>query len=94
MNNLLNLKNMKSNAILIPGTSSKTEYYSTKYPTASNSHWFPWLSKQLIILDIPTVAVEMPNSYMPNYAIWKKEFERFEINSKTILIGHSCGGAF
>ncbi len=85
---------MKRNAILIHGTCDKEEYYSNKYPTASNSHWFPWLSKQLIILDIPTVSVEMPNSYMPNYSTWKKEFERFDITPETILIGHSCGGGF
>lgn len=85
---------MKRNAILVHGTCNKEEYYSEKYPTPSNSHWFPWLSKQLIILDIPTVAVEIPDSYMPDYSVWKREFERFNINSETILIGHSCGGGF
>ena len=63
-------------------------------PTLSNSHWFPWLSKQLLISDIPTVALEIPNAYMPNYTTWKKEFERFDIDSETILVGHSCGGGF
>jgi predicted alpha/beta hydrolase family esterase len=84
----------KQNAILIHGTCDKDEYYSNKYPTLSNSHWFPWLSKQLIISDIPTIAVEIPDAYMPNYTIWKKEFERYDIGPKTILVGHSCGGGF
>ena len=82
------------NAILIHGTSDKEEYYDTKYPTASNSHWFPWLTKELVVRDIPTVAVEMPDSYMPDYELWKKEFERFDITPETILVGHSCGGGF
>ncbi len=31
---------------------------------------------------------------MPNYAVWKREFERFDIGPETILVGHSCGGGF
>jgi uncharacterized protein len=82
------------NAILVHGWAHKDEYYEPKYPTSSNSHWFPWLSKQLMIKDIHTVAVEMPSSYYPEYDKWKKEFERFEITPETILVGHSCGGGF
>lgn len=82
------------NAIIIHGWAYKDEYYNPKYPTASNSHWIPWLSKQLMIRDIHTVAVEMPDSYYPKYDIWKKEFERNTIDENTILVGHSCGGGF
>ena len=88
------MQKLEQNAILIHGTCNKVEYYSDEYPTLSNSHWFPWLSKQLLISDIPTVALEIPNAYMPNYTTWKKEFERFDIDSETILVGHSCGGGF
>jgi len=83
-----------SNAILIHGMPSREEYYSDSYPTMSNSHWFPWLSKQLQIRDIFTVSIEVPNSYAPKYNVWKKEFERFDIEETTILIGHSCGAGF
>lgn len=82
------------NAILVHGWQPKEEFFSPKYPTASNSHWFPWLSKQLIIRDIHTVAVEVPSGYYPEYEIWKREFERFDITPETILVGHSCGGGF
>lgn len=82
------------NAILVHGWAHRDEYYNPKYPTSSNSHWFPWLSKQLMIRDIHTVAVELPNSFYPNYDSWKKEFERFDISEETILVGHSCGGGF
>ena len=83
-----------ANAILIHGWASKGEYYDPKYPTGSNSHWFPWLSKQLIISGIHTIAVEMPNGYFPKYEIWKKELERFDVDENTILVGHSLGGGF
>lgn len=83
-----------NNAILVHGWASKNEFYSPDYPTGSNSHWFPWLTKQLMIRDIYTVAVEMPNGFYPEYDVWKREFERFDINENTILVGHSCGGGF
>lgn len=82
------------NAILVPGRPDKEEYYDSKYPTNSNNHWFPWISKQLQVNDIFAVAIEPPLPWQPRYDIWKKEFERFEISSETVLIGHSCGGGF
>lgn len=84
---------MKS-AILIHGWASKGEFYNADYPTGSNSHWFPWLTKQLMIRDIHTVALEMPNGYYPNYEVWKRELERFDIDEQTMLVGHSCGAGF
>ena len=82
------------NALLIHGTCDKEEYFDDKYPSLSNSHWFPWLQKQLLIHDIFTQTPEMPEVYKPDYLKWKKEFEQFEVNSETILIGHSGGGGF
>lgn len=82
------------NAILIHGRPDKEEYFDPKYPSASNSHWFPWLTKQLQIHNIFTVALEMPTPWQPRYEIWKKELERFDITPETTLVGHSCGGGF
>ncbi len=82
------------NAILIPGRPDQDEYYDPARPTNSNDHWFPWLSKQLMLKDIFTVALEIPTPWQPRYAIWKKELERFELTPETMLIGHSCGGGF
>jgi predicted alpha/beta hydrolase family esterase len=81
-------------ALLIHGWPNKAEYYNPQHPTASNSHWFPWLSKQLMNRDIHTVAIEMPKAYYPEYEIWKRELERFEPDQNTILVGHSCGAGF
>jgi predicted alpha/beta hydrolase family esterase len=82
------------NALIIHGMGSKDEYYSLEYPSASNSHWLPWLQKALISKDIFAVALEMPHNYEPRYDTWKQEFERFPISRDTILIGHSCGAGF
>lgn len=82
------------NAILVPGRPDKEEYYDPQYPTNSNSHWFPWLSKQLQIHNIFAVAIEPPTPWQPRYDVWKKEFERFDITPETVLVGHSCGGGF
>jgi len=82
------------NAIIIHGKPSKEIYYSDKYPASSNFAWIPWLQKQLIIRDIKTDTPEMPHSYQPEYGVWKKEIERFDISTNTILIGHSAGAGF
>ncbi len=82
------------NAIIIHGSCSREEYFDDKYPSLSNSHWLPWLQKQLLIKNILTQAPEMPEAYNPVYEEWAKELERFEVNEKTILVGHSCGGGF
>ena len=82
------------NAILLHGTCSKEEYYSDEFPSLSNSHWFPWLQKQLLIKGVSAQTPEIPEAYEPVYDIWKKEIERFDINENTILVGHSCGGGF
>ena len=81
-------------AILVHGTCSENEFYDRKFQTLSNSHWLPWLSKELMVRDIHTIAVEMPNAYYPVYDVWKREFERFALDEETILVGHSCGGGF
>lgn len=82
------------NAILVHGTCSEKEYFSDEYPSLSNSHWFPWLQKQLLVNGIFTQTPEILDAYKPNYKKWKNIFEQFEINANSILIGHSCGGGF
>src|SRR5689334_3595207 len=82
------------NALLIHGWNTRDEYYDASRPTASNDHWFPWLTKQLALKDINTVSIEMPNGYYPEYEVWKHELERYDINENTALVGHSCGGGF
>lgn len=81
-------------AIILHGRPDKEEYYDPSFPSASNSHWIPWLQKQLLIREIEAHTPEVPHAYKPNYLLWKKEFERFEVDEETSLVGHSCGAGF
>lgn len=82
------------NAVIMHGMPSKNEYYNTDYPSMSNSHWLPWLQKKLLSTDIAAATPEIPLAFAPDYAIWKREFERYDITKDTLLVGHSCGGGF
>lgn len=82
------------NAIILHGRPDKDEYYSSRYAAESNSHWIPWLQKELITHDIKADTPEVPHSYNPQWELWRKEVERFEITPETILVGHSCGSGF
>ncbi len=82
------------NAILVPGRPDKDEHYDPKLPSNCENHWFSWLKRQLIVRDIHAVSIEPPFPFRPRYDEWKKEFERFDITSETVLVGHSCSGGF
>ena len=84
---------MKS-ALIIHGTCDKDEYFDEKYPTLSNSHWFPWLQKQFLCHDILCQTPEMPKAYNPLYGDWKKTFEKFYDEDVKIIVGHSAGAGF
>lgn len=81
-------------AIILHGAPGKEEYYDPYCPSASNHHWLPWLQKQLIVRGIAAYTPEIPNCHEPEYTVWLREFERYEINDDSILVGHSCGGGF
>ncbi len=82
------------NVILIHGWNTKEEFFDPDKPTASNDHWFPWLTKQLMIRGYKVDVPEMPQYDFSTYELWKKEVERFDISSESILVGHSCGAGF
>ncbi len=81
-------------AILVHGVPGREEYYDTAQPSASNAHWFPWLQNELLVRGVAAATPEMPLAYAPEYDIWRREFERFDLRDDTILVGHSCGGGF
>ena len=83
-----------TNAIILHGRPKKTEYYDDRWPSMSNSHWLPWLQKQLLLKDIFAVTPEIPLAYEPLWERWVREVERFDITPETILVGHSCGAGF
>jgi predicted alpha/beta hydrolase family esterase len=82
------------NAIIVHGMPSREEYYDSAVPSASSHHWLPWLAKQLLVRDIAAARPEMPRAFEPDYPTWRREFERFDVTPRTLLVGHSCGGGF
>lgn len=82
------------NAILLHGLPSENEYYNPDRPSSSNSHWFPWLQKQLLMKEIKTDTPEVFRAFDMNWGSWAKEVEQFEITERTTLVGHSMGGGF
>lgn len=82
------------NAIIVHGKPGRDEYYDSAVPSASSHHWLPWLAKQLLVRDIAAARPEMPRAFEPDYPTWQREFERFDVDEHTLLVGHSCGGGF
>lgn len=82
------------NAIIIHGVPSEKEYYDSNIDSPSNSHWLPWLQKQLLVHDILAQTPEMPFPFLPNFEDWEKIINKFDINEETTLIGHSGGAGF
>ncbi len=80
--------------IIIHGMPSEEGFYNPVFSSPSNSHWFPWLQKKLVLRNELSQTPEMPQPFDPIYENWKKVFEQFEVDADTILIGHSCGGGF
>ena len=82
------------NAIILHGQPSEKEYYDPNMPSMSNAHWIPWLQGQLLKKDIAAGTPEVPFAHKPDWDLWKKEVERFEIKPDTLITGHSRGGEF
>ncbi len=81
-------------AIILHGMPDEEDYYRADGDSESNCHWLPWIQKQLILNDILAQTPELPKPFEPNYDDWCNTFNQYELESETILIGHSCGGGF
>src|SRR3989344_6106348 len=82
------------NVIIVHGCPSNAEKAMSPETRTYDKHWMPWLKKELLSRIIPVEAPLMPKPWEPIYEDFKEEFEKLDINSDSILIGHSCGGAF
>jgi predicted alpha/beta hydrolase family esterase len=80
--------------ILFHGTTNAAEYYGREYPSLSNSHWFPWVQKELLIHKVEAHTPEIFEAFKPSYDKWLRELRRYDIDEQTSLVGHSCGGGF
>ena len=82
------------NCVVLHGRPGEDEYYDLNQPSASNAHWLGWLQNSLLVNDIHCSTPEVPFAFEPQYELWKKEFERYDIGKDTILVGHSTGAGF
>ncbi|MBI3231557.1 MAG: serine hydrolase family protein [Candidatus Doudnabacteria bacterium] len=59
-------------------------------------NWFPWLKEKLEVLGCKVIVPKFPTPVGQSLEAWLKILEpyRHQINSDTILIGHSLGGIF
>lgn len=82
------------NAVILHGVPEREYYYDPSKASESNSHWLPWLQKELIIRCIKADTPEVPESFDPRWNVWCREVERYDIGPQTMLVGHSGGGGF
>jgi uncharacterized protein len=80
--------------IIIHGSPEESEYHDANVASPSNSHWIPWLQKQLTLQDQISIAPEMPKPYDPTYSEWYDVMNQFTITNETVVIGHSSGAGF
>ena len=81
------------NCIILHGSNS-TEEESKEGLPENERHWKPWLKKELEKKGINVSNDIYPKDWNPSYNEWKNVFEDNIVNEKTILVGHSAGGAF
>ena len=60
----------------------------------SNSHWIPWLQKELLKKGYLTQTPEILYAFNPTYERYLAEINRYQLDEETVLIGHSCGAGF
>jgi len=82
------------NVIILHGQPDEAEYYDPSMPSMSNAHWIPWLQGQLLKNNIVAATPEVPYAYKPEWELWKREVERYDITADTLVVGHSRGGDF
>jgi predicted alpha/beta hydrolase family esterase len=81
-------------AIFVHGHYAKEKYYDPDTPLINLKDYMIWLLKQLSIRDYLVNAPLMPTPFWPIYEQWKREFERYDLDENTTLIGQSYGGGF
>jgi len=84
----------KKSCIIIHGCPSNVEKAMDPERRTYDKHWIPWIRKELILKDIKVELPLMPEPWDAKYEAWKEIMDNIEVNDESILIGHSCGGAF
>lgn len=84
----------KIKVIIVHGCPGSPEDTMNFKKRTYDKHWIPWLTEELTSRGVKVEVPLMPKPWQPVYEDFKKQFEKFEVNEKTILVGHSCGCAF
>src|SRR3989344_2053927 len=84
----------KLNCIIVHGCPSRKDQLIDMSERTYYKHWIPWTRESLLKKGVPTITPMMPEPWFPDYEKFKQEFEKYEVNEQTILVGHSCGCAF
>jgi len=73
------------NILIIHGTEG--------YP---EENWFPWIKNELEGCGYQVIVPQFPTPQNQNPEYWFETLKTYEslFNEETVLIGHSCGGAF
>lgn len=80
--------------IIVHGCPSDVEKAMDPERRTYDKHWQPWLQRELIAHGVSTERPMMPSPWTPEYGAYVKEFEKYDVNEGTTLVGHSCGAAF
>ncbi|MDP4039035.1 MAG: alpha/beta hydrolase [Candidatus Pacearchaeota archaeon] len=80
--------------IIIHGCPSNREKAMDEERRTYDKHWIPWIKMKLEEKRIKVETPLMPEPWNAKYNEWKKKFEEFEVNERSVLIGTSCGGGF
>lgn len=84
----------KLNCIIIHGCPSRADETIDMTERTYYKHWIPWTREKLLEKGVQAFTPMMPEPWYPDYEKFKQEFEKYEVNEHTVLIGHSCGCAF
>jgi predicted alpha/beta hydrolase family esterase len=80
--------------IFVHGFYAREKYFDPDTDLINFKDYTPWLLKQLTVHGYLANAPLMPKPYAPVYEEWKREFERYDFDEDTVLIGQSLGGGF
>jgi len=82
------------NCIIIHGCPTDEEKAMNPKTRTYDKHWIPWTKKELESKGMKTETPLMPLPWNPVYENFKKEFEKYNVNESTVLVGTSCGCTF
>lgn len=80
--------------IIIHGCPSDKEKAMNPETRTYDKHWLPWVQGKLNEKGIKAERPLMPEPWTPNYEKFKAEFEKYDVDENTILVGTSCGCSF